>query len=710
MKSQIRHLVTDTSRPLERTGCPADNPIQKPEDDVIGRAKIARSFAEQILRLDVTEGLVVGVLGAWGSGKTSFVNLARSHLDDIGIQVLDFNPWMFSGTKQLIESFFVELSAQMKLRPGLAEIGKGLEEYGEAVSSLSWLPFVGPWIERVRLATKAMTNILQRRKEGIDGLRAKVKKALVGLEKPIVVVLDDIDRLTTSEIRDMFKLVRLTANFSNIIYIVAFDRIQVEQALAEQHIPGRDYLEKILQVGVDLPAVPAHVLNRQVTGAIDNALSDVDDRGPFDKDLWLDVLMEIIQPLVKNMRDVRRYALAVHWTVRDLGGQIALADVLALEAVRVFLPNVFLQMHGSVEGLTTTSDGSDGSRGDSEHLKEQIDRLVEAADDRAEVVRALVRLLFPGGHRHIGGSHCGSEWENRWLTERRVAYKDIFRLYLERVVGEGLQADTEAKRALVCMADREALDTYLRSLDPERLQDVISSLEAYQDQFASEHVVPGTVVLLNLLPELPERQGGMFDFDSRLVVRRVVYRLVRALKDQAEAEAATRKILPRVTTLSSKFELITIVGHRENQGHKLVSESAAHTFEKDWRVEVRSAIASATADVLAKETQLLRLFLVAKQEADPADPHFEIPDSPCMTLALLRSARTEVRSQSLGSHTIRRSPRLVWDTLLELYGDESTLRERIETLKTLQPEGSDELLQLADRYLEGWRPGDMDED
>ena len=118
MKSQIRHLVTDTSRPLERTGCPADNPIQKPEDDVIGRAKIARSFAEQILRLDVTEGLVVGVLGAWGSGKTSFVNLARSHLDDIGIQVLDFNPWMFSGTKQLIESFFVELSAQMKLRPG----------------------------------------------------------------------------------------------------------------------------------------------------------------------------------------------------------------------------------------------------------------------------------------------------------------------------------------------------------------------------------------------------------------------------------------------------------------------------------------------------------------------------------------------------------------------------------------------------------------
>ena len=61
-----------------------------------------------------------------------------------------------------------------------------------------------------------------------------------------------------SEIRDIFKLVRLTANFPNIIYIVAFDRNRVEKALAEQGLPGRDYLEKILQVAFDLPVVPSY--------------------------------------------------------------------------------------------------------------------------------------------------------------------------------------------------------------------------------------------------------------------------------------------------------------------------------------------------------------------------------------------------------------------------------------------------------------------
>jgi predicted KAP-like P-loop ATPase len=56
-----------------------------------------------------SEALWVGGLGLWGSGKTSFVNLARKAFATAGAHVLDFNPWMFSGAEQLVESFFVEL-------------------------------------------------------------------------------------------------------------------------------------------------------------------------------------------------------------------------------------------------------------------------------------------------------------------------------------------------------------------------------------------------------------------------------------------------------------------------------------------------------------------------------------------------------------------------------------------------------------------------
>ncbi|HET6912247.1 MAG TPA: P-loop NTPase fold protein [Rhodanobacteraceae bacterium] len=684
---------------------PADNPITRPDEDTLGRAKFARSFADRILALDSTEGVVVGVLGPWGSGKTSFVNLASECLRQSGVAVLEFNPWMFSGADQLVQAFFIELSAQLKLRHDFAEIGTLVEDYGEAFSGLGWLPFVGPWIERGRAATRVFAKLLERRKKGIRATHQKVRDALEKLEKPIVVILDDIDRLTTPEIRDVFKLVRLTANFPKIIYVLAFDRIRVEQALGEQGIPGRDYLEKILQIGIDLPAVPEHVLISQVFKAIDGALAGIENPGRFDEDSWPDVFMEVIRPLIRNMRDVRRYAAAIHGTVRDLGGQVALADALALEAIRVFLPDVFRSMHLAVDGLTNTQNGY-GMHGDPPHLKAQIETLLKAAGDREEVVRALIQRLFPAAERHVGGTHYGGEWKNRWLRDRRVAHEDILRLYLERAMGERLQSFTDAENAWARMTDREAFDSYLRSLPMERVQDVISSLEAYEDRFGREHVLPATVVLLNLLPDLPERQLGMMDLDTRLVVGRVVYRLVRALKDTQVVEAAVREILPHVHSLSSKWELITDVGYREGAGHKLVSEDAAKAFEKEWRASVRAA----NAETLGKETQLLGTLLHTKKDAEADEPPLVIHDSPAVTRALLKAARGEVRSQAMGSRAIQREPRLAWDSLIELFGDEAILRRRIEDLKASEPNDVGDLLELADKYLSGWRPKDFDDD
>jgi hypothetical protein len=79
---------------------------------------------------------------------------------------------------------------------------------------------------------------------------------------------------------------------------------------------------------------------------------------------------------------------------------------------------------------------------------------------------------------------------------------------------------------------------------------------------------------------------------------------------------------------------------------------------------------TASADMLSNESQLLRILLIARGDADPAEPAIEIIDSPRMTLALLRSAHGEVVSQSIGSHAVRRSAHLEWDALVALFGDE----------------------------------------
>lgn len=634
--------------------------------------------------------------------------MARKGFSVANSPVLDFNPWMFSGAEQLVESFFVELSAQLKLRPGLGEIGKELSEYGEAFVGVDWLPVVGPWVIRARGAASVLGRYLQRRQEGSQGRRQKLTGALEKLEQPIVVVLDDIDRLSTAEIRDVFKLVRLTASFPNIIYVVAFDRARVEQALTEEGVPGRDYLEKILQVAIDLPVVPQEVMIQEITSALDQALSGI-DVAEIDPQVWPDVFMEIVRPLIDNMRDVRRYAAAVRTTVGTLGDRIALADLLAMEAVRVFLPDVYAQIQVSVGGLCTPSQGFGGGGYEPPGHKESIEQLLEAAGDREGVIRDLLRRLFPFSRRHFENNNYGGDWLHTFLRERRVAHKAILGLYLERVAGKQLVNFELAERAWELMEDGAAFDDYLRAVPPRRQEDVIAALEAYEDEYRPEHVIAAAPVLLNLARDLPERPRGMFDVDSRLVVGRVVYRLLRSLDGHEEVAEAVGLISSQLASLSAKFELLTLVGYREGAGHKLISEADAKAFEAARREEVRTA----QPQGLVEEDDLLRVFYWARKDSGSEDPVIPLPPDPSVTFAVLQSARSETRSQTSGNRAVRRTSVFAWDTLVDVYGDEETLIARIKALKDSDVENPDDLVELIDRYLGGWRPrdfGGVDED
>jgi hypothetical protein len=90
----------------EPTGCPiagmtdisqagtagvTDNPITRASEDLLQRGDVAAALAENLRYVDAWKGHVVGVLGPWGSGKTSLVNLVRERLAVAPeLPVLDF--------------------------------------------------------------------------------------------------------------------------------------------------------------------------------------------------------------------------------------------------------------------------------------------------------------------------------------------------------------------------------------------------------------------------------------------------------------------------------------------------------------------------------------------------------------------------------------------------------------------------------------------
>lgn len=308
-----------------------DRPITKAEQDRFRRAPLARVIARYAAGAPEDSSVVFALTGPWGTGKTSVLNLVEDALDPDGVTVVRFNPWLFSGTEQLTNQFMRELATQLGQKGGdLKAIGQKIEAYGSLLEVGALVPVLGGLAKLVQGAGKVATAYGN---ESIHGARAQVEQTLRDAGRRVMVFVDDIDRLDAEEIRHVFKLVRLVADFPNVSYLLSFDRARVEAALTAGGINGRDYIAKIVQSSFALPHVDRRLLISELERELEEMLEGR-SHGPFHDGAWPDILLKVIVPLVETPRDVHRYVNAAAPTVDLVGEEVALEDVLALEALR----------------------------------------------------------------------------------------------------------------------------------------------------------------------------------------------------------------------------------------------------------------------------------------------------------------------------------------------------------------------------------------
>ena len=95
-----------------------DLPIMKSSEDKLNRESFVKSLANVILQSAFPTSFTVGLYGAWGSGKTSLLNMVIEQIErsSTDVIILRFNPWLCSDPKQLITQFFKQLASAIKMK------------------------------------------------------------------------------------------------------------------------------------------------------------------------------------------------------------------------------------------------------------------------------------------------------------------------------------------------------------------------------------------------------------------------------------------------------------------------------------------------------------------------------------------------------------------------------------------------------------------
>jgi KAP family P-loop domain len=680
-----------------------DDAICSRGEDLLGRRRFADDLTRQILDAPLGPGVVVGVVGDWGSGKTSVLNLVREAVAEDGQSViLTFDPWMFSGSDELVARFLQELGAQLAERDGpehsprLAKVGQALLDYGQALAPLVWVPAVGAWAGRIASAAAAVNTVSGKRhaEPSIDARRDGVCEALVELDCRVLIVVDDLDRLEPQQIRDVVRLVRLVGNFPNTTYLLAYSRGAVEAALSRDPARSREdgaaYLEKIVQAPHDLPRPQAHRILELFAQELAAVTAGI-EVGPFDEARWHLMLSEGIAGFLSTLRASSRLLNVISTTLRLIGAEVNVADVIALEALRLFAPEVWDRLFTSVAALTGEADASTSDVAERRQRHSAIVAEVWGAAETRHVgeVHALLGALFP-----YAGALVREQAPPPFPPQGslRVADPDVFRTYLQRQVGERRQVGSPAQRAFGLLGDGDALADMLDALEPDALEQSVGGLVEFAAQFDGELAESAIPVLLNQLSRMRERPENMFAVSPREQTRRVVLQLLRSVPHDTERSALVSRVLGDVVDLSDRLVLVELVGPRGIRGHDLVDHDEAQSL----RSELAAEVLDREDAQLAGERRLYELFCIAADEDREAFEEW-VPVR-CEDDGVLLRLLVSVSSEALRSDTPARrhgETKSVWRLLASWLGADA-LSERLAELRSNTESGS-----VSERIEEG---------
>ncbi|SDW21892.1 KAP family P-loop NTPase fold protein [Nitrosomonas oligotropha] len=323
---------------------------QPAEDDAFGREPFAKSLACSLVLPNNSPGLVVGIEGEWGSGKSTLIGFITKHLRaNQKAIVIDFNPWMVSTTGALVETLIEQIAVSIgkKVTRGKKGIdaSQKLINFVRLLKPLKYIPalsWAGHIAEDVTEAAQVNLDDIKKLLPDMDLAQKKndVINALKKLDHPIIVVIDDLDRLPAEEVRTMIQAIKAVADFPQITYLLAYDPGIIARALTENEKSGLSYLEKIVQVAYPLPPLSRRQLKRFADEKTRDLLKQLEiDLQSYENDRYEEAIILFTQ-LSRHPRDVIRITNRLCLSLPATKGEVNTADVIAFEALTQRFPAI----------------------------------------------------------------------------------------------------------------------------------------------------------------------------------------------------------------------------------------------------------------------------------------------------------------------------------------------------------------------------------
>lgn len=413
-----------------------DQALNSKEDDELGRYPFAVQIAEGLITSysSNNESLVIGINGAWGAGKSTLVNFIVAEIKKQSFEnklenpiILKFNPWMFSGQKELQMIFLKQLYSEF--RKFDSEIGKLSEKFSAFLNKVGFLKYVHPGINEIAKDTK---DYIDKLNEGpsLEDLKKDVDSIILENKVRLYIIIDDIDRLLPQEITEIFQMVKLNGNFANTTFILAYDkdvvRVSLETIFNEN---GEKYIEKIVQVDYSVP----YVSEGKLAGLLENRLLEA-----FEGELLEEynssipeIREELFVKCFSSIRDVYRFLNGIKLRIPSIYREVNISDFFYLECLRIFFPSGFDFVYKNKNELLRIDREKAKTGNESKEEKEKLLNFINT-QNLEELCASIIKKLFVPSDNYSFVDFSNK----RLIAAKNISHRYYFDRYFHLQLGE----------------------------------------------------------------------------------------------------------------------------------------------------------------------------------------------------------------------------------------------------------------------------------
>lgn len=529
----------------------ADKPINSVAQDKLNRGQFAKYLARCLLDHTDPESLVVSLYGGWGVGKTSIINMMLEEIqfastnlaDDEKPIILNFSPWSYSGQHQLIYSYFRRLSSILRNEAAIENkehIIYLLELY---VSFFTHMPIPKSlqkrehwwqrWFSRHQPETFGWES-----GRDLTAVKAELNDYLKHQKRKIIIIIDNISRITPDEMKEMFQIVKSMGDYSNTRYLLSFDKHQVVQAI--NHIDGsggEEFIEKVVQLSFEVPAITQQDLEGIFADRLKPTLQLVPEN-TWQSTEWTQVYYSALKYFFHHCRDISHYANTLNFGYTRLRDVVNPVDYFALTALEVFAPAIYQGVRNNKDLFTDLLDHVyEPTEAEMKQEKERCDEIISRSDKYPpELIKSLLMFLFPRV-KHIyyrNEPYLYSEKVARQLN--RLCSPDLFDIYFRLSMPIGYIPKAEFNALLAQSNQPEAFDHALSRLTQDGR--IFLFLNQMDEQVIRQIPHENAQAIINGLLDngdlFPHGYQGLLSLDTPTHIHRIIQGLFYAESQESK--------------------------------------------------------------------------------------------------------------------------------------------------------------------------------